>query len=75
MVHVQFQIGMDLSPHRQQLRCNLSPNEAGIDITVQTDFDNYIDNIEKNPIIGIQLLVMMPNYSLMHQIVKSLSRS
>lgn len=34
-----------------QLHVTQALNEAGIDITVQTDFDNYIDNIEKNPII------------------------
>lgn len=31
-------------------------NEAGLDIVVRTDFDNYISNIEKNPIIWDQII-------------------
>ncbi len=34
-----------------QLHVTQALSDAGIDITVQTDFDNYIANIEKNPII------------------------
>ena len=34
-----------------QLHVTQALREAGINITVQTDFDNYIANIEKNPII------------------------
>lgn len=31
-------------------------NAAGLDIVVRTDFDNYISNIEKNPIIWDQII-------------------
>lgn len=34
-----------------QLHVTQALNEAGINVTVQTDFDSYIANIEKNPII------------------------
>lgn len=34
-----------------QLHVTQALHEAGLDVTVQTDFDNYIANIEKNPVI------------------------
>lgn len=34
-----------------QLHITQALHDAGIDVTVQTDFDNFIANIEKNPII------------------------
>lgn len=34
-----------------QLHITQALHNAGINVTVQTDFDNYICNIEKNPII------------------------
>ena len=34
-----------------QLHVTQALDDAGIDIVVKTDFDNYISNIEKNPII------------------------
>lgn len=40
----------DLSLQIQSHVCQ-ALDSAGIDITVKTDFDNYVSNIEKNPII------------------------
>ena len=34
-----------------QLHVTQALHDAGIDVTVQTDFDNFIANIEKNPVI------------------------
>lgn len=45
----------DLSLQIQSHICQALDN-AGLDITVKTDFDNYISNIEKNPIIWDTLI-------------------
>ena len=45
----------DLSLQIQSHICN-ALDKAGLDITVKTDFDNYISNIEKNPIIWDTLI-------------------